>query len=680
MTDIAEAAPSAIAAHQHPALPTSTVNIEEPRRPAPTVNTGDGACAWALLDRALAASPAVAAALDSGGSLIIIEAPGWDWVKPVRETLCSHLNPPEEMNEEFFNQMMDALAGDDDTEATPPPELAEPSRPEWVWFCPSEERGKSWSAANIEAINTTLGRGNGVIIVTARADWLSLPIRAAADHHLVLPPLDGAALTLAVRVLTGYHPATMVDDSHCAHLTPDALRLSRRQGEGGERWMERLHSLTSQASQTARYTGPLLADIHGMDEAREWGLNLQKDMTEYLAGRLPWQNVDRGCLLVGPPGTGKTRFAQILAGSIGLPLITGSHSSWQSAGHLGQMLAAMRSTFLQARQQAPSILFIDEIDSFPDRQSLRHNFRDYGIQVVNALLEMTDGTLSREGVVLIAAANSTGVDPALIRPGRLDRVIRVWMPDDKALAQILRQHLGDDHLPGLDLFPLLTGLTASGADCELWARSAKRMARHAGRPMIIEDLLVQLPLREEIAPKLHLRIATHEAGHAVAAALEIPGAVQFVKVDGERAGVKFELSDFANREDVLRHIRILLAGRVAEELRLGSIGFGAGGPSHSDLAVATCLATAMSASHGLGSRLLWLGDVNPDTVHSFLATHHDLAGQVDRLLTEEYQKVVELLRPHLPVIERIAAILIEHGVLTGAEVEELVAPTTIDQG
>ncbi|MQP68671.1 hypothetical protein GE253_25540 [Niveispirillum sp. SYP-B3756] len=88
----------------------------------------------------------------------------------------------------------------------------------------------------------------------------------------------------------------------------------------------------------------------------------------------------------------------------------------------------------------------------------------------------------------------------------------------------------------------------------------------------------------------------------------------------------------------------------------------------------------MSAAHGMGSRMLWLGDVGPDAVHSFLASHHDLSGQVDRLLTEEYQKVVELLRPHLPVIERIAAILIEHGIMTGAEVEELVAATTIDQG
>lgn len=288
------------------------------------------------------------------------------------------------------------------------------------------------------------------------------------------------------------------------------------------------------------------------------------------------------------------------------------------------MLSAMRRTFEQARAHAPAILFIDEIDSFADRQSLRHSFRDYGTQVVNALLELTDGALDREGVVILAAAYSLNVDPALIRPGRLDRVIEVPLPDDRALAHILRQHLGPNHLPGLDLLPFVAGLTASGASCELWARDAKREARRTGRPMIPVDLSAHIPRPEAMPSALHFQIAVHEAGHAVAGAIEMPGMVQLVRVDGAHAGVQFELGQFRSQADARQQIRILLAGRAAEQLRLGSVGFGSGGPAYSDLARATSLAATMLASHGLGEHLLWLGDASPDNIPSFLSAHPSL--------------------------------------------------------
>lgn len=679
MTDTATDVPItlAAAAKRYNAQVAASLEMEQAPRPSPTVATGDCATAWAMLDRGLAASPQIADALDKGGCLIIVEVPGLDWVRPVRETLKLYLSGPTEMDDAQFTTMMETLALGDDEE-TPLPEVPEePVRPEWAWFSELGEKDRHWAPHDIDSMTTALGNGKGVIMLASRLDRMPASVRHAADHHLTLPTLDGAAMTVAAHVLTGHHPSITIDDRLCGYLNPDILRLSRRLGEDGDAWIQRLRSFANLASQAVPYDGPKLVDLHGMDDAKRWGLNLVQDLKEYMAGRLPWQDVDRGCLLVGPTGTGKTSFARILAGTTGLPLVTGSHSQWQSAGHLGLMLAAMRRTFEQARAQAPCILLIDEIDAFPDRQSLRNNQRDYSIQVVNALLEATDGTLAREGVVLLAAANGLSVDPALVRPGRLDRVIMVSLPDDQALAGILRQHLGPDHLPGVDLLPFVSGMTASGADAELWARDAKREARRAGRSMTPEDLVAHIPRPETVSPDLHFRVAVHEAGHAVAAAVELPGKVQIVKVHGDQAGVRFELGQFDTEADARAHIRILLAGRAAEELRLGAAGFGAGGPMNSDLARATSLAAAMLAGHGFGDQLLWLGNAVPENTHSLLSAHPYLAEQVGRMLAEEHERVLALLRPRLPAIDQAAAILVERGSMSGHELEELVAAMPI---
>lgn len=682
MTDTATDVPItlAAAAKRYNAQVAASLEMEQASRPSPTVATGDCATAWAMLNRGLAASPQIADALDKGGCLIIVEVPGPDWFRPVRETLTLYLSGPTESDDAHFNKMMEALASGDDEETPFPAEPDEPVRPQWAWFSGLGEKDKHWAQHDIDSMTTALLGGKGVIALTSRVDSLPATVRLAADYHLTLPALDGAATTVAAHVLTGHHPTITIDDRLCGYLNPDILRMSQRPGEDGDAWIRRLRSFASLASHSVPYGGPKLADLHGMDDAKRWGLNLVQDLKEYMAGRLPWTDVDRGCLLVGPPGTGKTSFARILAGSTGLPLVTGSHSEWQAAGHLGQMLASMRSTFNRARMEAPCILFIDEVDAFQDRQSLRSNQRDYSVQVVNALLEATDGTLAREGVVLLAAANSLSVDPALIRPGRLDRVIMVSLPDDQALAGILRQHLGPDHLPGVDLLPFVSGMTASGAEAELWARDAKREARRAGRSMTPEDLVAHIPRPETVSPDLHFRVAVHEAGHAVAAAVELPGTVQIVTVQGEHAGVRFELGQFDTEAEARAHIRILLAGRAAEELRLGTAGFGSGGPANSDLARATSLATALLAGHGMGERLLWLGNAIPESTPSFLSAHPSLADQVSRMLAEEHDRALSLLRPRLPLIDKVASILVEHGSMSGPELEELVAamPTSTE--
>ncbi len=130
-----------------------------------------------------------------------------------------------------------------------------------------------------------------------------------------------------------------------------------------------------------------LEELHGYGEARQWGLELARDLTRYRRGEIAWTDVEPGLLLSGPTGVGKTRFAQALCDHLWRALIHGSYARWQSAGHQGEMLAAMREAFEMAKAAAPAILLIDELDSFESRATEDSHSRTYTRQVVNGFLE-----------------------------------------------------------------------------------------------------------------------------------------------------------------------------------------------------------------------------------------------------------------------------------------------------
>ncbi|MBP2460179.1 MULTISPECIES: ATP-binding protein [unclassified Rhizobium] len=185
--------------------------------------------------------------------------------------------------------------------------------------------------------------------------------------------------------------------------------------------------------------------LSGYGAAQRWALDLKLDLGDYCTGDLEWSQMSTKLLLSGPPGTGKTSFARALCNTLQTPLVVTSVSTWLQGGHLNDVIDKMSRTFAEARSQAPSILFIDEIDGIGKRVDPDREYSEYWNTIVNKLLELLDGAVKSEGVIVIGATNRPEhIDGAIKRSGRLETHIEIPKPDILALAGIIAHHLGKD--------------------------------------------------------------------------------------------------------------------------------------------------------------------------------------------------------------------------------------------
>ncbi|MEP9373289.1 AAA family ATPase [Mesorhizobium sp. KR1-2] len=435
-------------------------------------------------------------------------------------------------------------------------------------------------------------------------------------------------------------------------------------------------------------TGPTLDDLHGLGQAGDWGRELATDLGDWRAGKIGWEDVDRGILLSGPPGTGKTTFAGALARSCGAHLVLGSLGRWQAKGHLGDLLKAMRGAFDEARSNAPSIIFLDEIDAVGDRERFRDHNAQYCTEVVAALLECIDGAEGREGVVIVGACNHPNkLDAALVRAGRLDRHVHIGLPDRSGREGILRWHLRET-LVTADLSPIVERTEGwSGAALEQLVRGARRRARRARVQMTVAHLEAELPQRTQIPQELRRRAAIHEAGHAVVALCLGAGEIASVSVADhiepagglqDVGGVVLQMTSLLERtrSQLLDQVAVWLGGLAAEETALGERSAGGGGAKGSDLHTATLLALRLEASYGLGDGLTYLCPDNEDALLGALRLDRFLQARVDRVLAEQFARARRIIDERKSQLSRLAETLLLKGAVSGDEVQEIVGDSS----
>lgn len=426
-----------------------------------------------------------------------------------------------------------------------------------------------------------------------------------------------------------------------------------------------------------------LRELNGLGEARQFAEDLITDIHSAIKGDIEWQHVDRGALLVGAPGTGKTTLARAIAKDCGIKFVHGSATTWMAEGvTLGPHIQAIRRTFSEARRYAPSILFIDEIDSLGSREQFsRDNNNVYQTEVVNAVLEQMQGIDPSAPVFVIGATNHEDhVDPALRRAGRLDRVIRIPLPNSQALQLIYRYYLRalePEITIGRDVdTTVLAGMSVglTGADVERIVRGAARRARKADRPLSHADVIAEItdkPISAagttRLTPDELDHVAVHEAGHALAMFLgpKKGAEIGFVTVvprgDGS-LGFNAQLPDTRlrrTRHDYEDHIEVLLAGRAAEEVTYGADEVSSG--ANSDLQKSTAIALWM-VTNGLGGTGRLLSDDHVTDSDRQVA---------EGILAHCYDRVLRNLASNRPKLKVLAQELVEQQELGGVDVRAI---------
>ena len=431
-------------------------------------------------------------------------------------------------------------------------------------------------------------------------------------------------------------------------------------------------------------------DVAGEDEAKE---NLQ-EVVNYLHDPSKYQDIGasmpKGILLVGPPGTGKTMLAKAVAGEANVPFFSMSGSEFVEM-FVGMGASKVRDLFRQAKEKAPCIVFIDEIDAIGKKRDGQLGGNDEREQTLNQLLTEMDGFEGNTGVIILAATNRPeSLDPALTRPGRFDRRVPVELPDLKGREEILKVHAKKIKIAEDVDFNKVARMASGASGAELAnivneaalraVRDGRRFATQADLEESIEVVIAGYQKKNAIMTDHEKKIVSyHEIGHALVAAMQTHSApvqkITIVPRTSGALGYTMQVEEgnhyLMTKEEMENKIATLTGGRAAEEVVFGSVTTGAS----NDIEQATKLARAMITRYGMSDDF---GMVALETVtnqylggDASLACSADTQTRIDQQVVElvkrEHDKAVDILTANREKLDRLAAFLYEKETITGEE-------------
>ena len=431
-------------------------------------------------------------------------------------------------------------------------------------------------------------------------------------------------------------------------------------------------------------------DVAGEDEAKE---NLT-EIVNYLHDPSKYQEIGasmpKGVLLVGPPGTGKTMLAKAVAGEANVPFFSMSGSEFVEM-FVGMGASKVRDLFKQAKEKAPCIVFIDEIDAIGKKRDGQIGGNDEREQTLNQLLTEMDGFEGNTGVIILAATNRPeSLDPALTRPGRFDRRVPVELPDLKGREEILKVHAKKIKVAEDVDFNKVARMASGASGAELAnivneaalraVRDGRKFATQADLEESIEVVIAGYQKKNAIMTDHEKRIvAYHEIGHALVAAKQTNSApvqkITIVPRTSGALGYTMQVDEgnhvLMSKEEIENKIATFTGGRAAEEVAFGSVTTGAS----NDIEQATKLARAMITRYGMSDDFdmvaletvtnQYLGD--DASLACSAETQTKIDQQVVALVKREHQKALDILRENRTKLDELANFLYEKETITGEE-------------
>ena len=437
-------------------------------------------------------------------------------------------------------------------------------------------------------------------------------------------------------------------------------------------------------------TGIKFSDVAGEDEAKE----LLTEIVDYLHNPNKYKEIGasmpKGILLVGPPGTGKTMLAKAVAGESNVPFFSMSGSEFVEM-FVGMGASKVRDLFKQAKEKAPCIVFIDEIDAIGKKRDGQIGGNDEREQTLNQLLTEMDGFEGNTGVIILAATNRPeSLDPALTRPGRFDRRVPVELPDLKGREEILKVHAKKIRLSDDIDFNKIARMASGASGAELAnivneaalraVRDNRRFATQADLEESIETVIAGYQKKNAILTnKEKLIVSYHEIGHALVAAKQTDSApVQKITIIPRTSGAlgyTMQVDEgnhyLMSKEEIENKIATFTGGRAAEEVIFGSVTTGAS----NDIEQATRLARAMITRYGMNEDfdMVALETVTNQYLggDASLACSAETQSEIDHkvveLVKQQHQKAIQILIENRAKLDELAHFLYERETITGEE-------------